>query len=412
MDAVLSCMAVDALGPGERAARFAASVAAYLEVAGGVAFRERARAVEAVYIAAGLGEGSAIAVSALAPMEYLTVAARRGIRVLVVDVERDCPCIAVAALEPAGSVDAIVIDTALGFVADMEGIENPGVTIIEDITEGFGANTGTRRAGTIGRFCLIGVEAGDVLTAGGGTVACAKRRKDAGLLHQVREELGAGVLMPDMNAALGEIQLAQVEKFVEVRRQIAERLVRALARSRHTTIVQPRSAENVYSGFAVRVADGVPEILGYAKKHDIEVAFAFAGSVIAHLVGHPDVLPAAAVLVSGSGADESGGSPQSPPADVPEASASPPSESSTEAGGSSEEGTPSSEEGPPLPEAGSEDALEQSTATTATPHDSAQPVRLVANAHAFYLRCLRLPLYPSLTGAETERIERFIRTMP
>jgi perosamine synthetase len=384
MDSVLTCMVNDNLGPGDRNNELVSAVSQYLGIGGGVALRERGRALSLALGMLDAPPGSFVAMDPLVPAYYHDLVVAAGLVPVYVDVAGEGTCIdprrlqtlvsesqvegeASSSNDPteeslakgtlaagnlvagnlvagnlvAGNLVAIVTHTALGYVPDMETIAALGVPVIEDISEGIGANTGDRPVGTYGRMIIVGMEPDGIITAGGGTLLLASTKADAGRLRRVAEELPPDALLPDLNAALGLTQIKELERFIARRAELASVFARAVMRGRHTVPGQPGDAEYVHHTFPVLLSEGTAEVREYARKKGVETAMAFGESVLSRY------------------------------------------------------GRPAAE---------AEDG-ESSPATVVKESD-------FPFARALCLRCIRFPLYPALTGKETTTIERVLSTLP
>lgn len=347
MDAVLSCMVTDSLGPGSLADQLTAAVAEYIGLAGGVALRERARALGMALDELGLQPGASVLLDPLLPHSYDAAIRARGLKPLYADVLDSSLCLdpasaeraAAACVEAGGSLGAVISHSNLGFVPDVPALAALGFPLIEDVSDGIGANTGDDRLGRFGRFVIVAMEPDHVVTAGGGTLLLASSRNDRAALRRAAEQLSADTLLPDMNAALGLTQIREIEKYLARRSEIAAVYMRALMRGRHRAPVQPGEAQNVYLSFPVLVEGSVAEVTAYCRKKGVETGPAFAESIL----------------------DRYGRS----------ASAS-------------EEGT-----------------NDQLIA------EADYPV-----ARSLLMRCLRFPLYPSLTAKEVAIVERVLSSLP
>ena len=349
MDSVLTCLVTDDLGPGDRSLQLIAAVADYVGVAGGIALRERRRALIIALSQLELPRGSRVVLDPLAPAFYHQAILEAGMEPFYVDAAGDHGCLNAGLIESAGAA-AVICRTVLGHVPDLESIAAAGIPIIEDITEGVGANTGERRVGTYGRFAIVGMEPDGIITAGGGTVLLATSRQDRSLLRQLADALPSDSMLPDMNAALGLTQIRELELFIARRAEFASVFARAIARGRHAVPMQPGDAENVHFTFPVLLSGPASEVIQYARKKGVDAELAFAGSVLArHGESHRP-------------ATEDGGGDR-PAADT--------------AGGAN--GIPEAE----------------------------FPV-----ARGLLLRCVRFPLYPALSSAEAGVIERVLSTLP
>ncbi len=288
MDAVLSCMVTDSLGPGSLSDQLTAAVGEYLGLVGGIALRERARAFSVALDQLELAEGAAVILDPLAPHVYHRVLLERGLLPVYVDVLDTSLCLdpdgvgqAIERIGESGRTAGVIVTrTALGFVPEMEAIAAFGVPIIEDISEGIGANTGERRVGQFGRFVLVAMEPESVITAGGGSLLLTASKSDRASLRRTAQDLSSDSLLPDMNAALGLTQIREIEKFIARRAEIASVYTRAIMRGRHHAPVQPGEAQNVFLTFPVLIEGSVGDVVAYSRKKGVEAAQVFTSSVL------------------------------------------------------------------------------------------------------------------------------------
>ena len=349
MDAVLSCLVSDQLGPGVMLQSFVGDVAKYLGLSGGSAVREYRRAISIVLRALGVGHGARVAVSVLAPSVYRDALVAAGCEVVLCDVEPDIPVIDPARIEAAttGGIDALVVHTTLGFVPNLAAIAEMGIPFVEDVSHGLGSHTGEKLCGTHGSYTVVGCEPSDVITTGGGAAILGAGRKERATIRAVLDGYTEDIIMPDMNAALGVTQIKEIEKFIARRKEIAGVFSRAVMASRHRVPVQHGEAENVFFAFPVLVESAVPEAQLYARKKNVTTVPAFAGSIYARMLEDADA----------------------------------PSDGGLETDGET---------------------------TEVAPLDPAA----FPNARRFFMRCILFPLYPSLGRNDVETIQRVLGTLP
>ena len=288
MDAVLSCMVTDSLGPGSLCDQLAGAVSEYLGLAGGIALRERSRALGMALDELSLRSGDGVMLDPLLPRSYHDVLCSRDLVPVYADVLDSSLCIDPEAAERAASrsaergvpVAAMITHATLGFVPDMVALGALDVPIIEDLSEGIGANTGEERLGRFGRFVIVAMEPEGIITAGGGSLLLASGRNDRAAIRRAAGLAPADALLPDLNAALGLIQIKEIEKYVARRTEIASIYTRAMMRGRHQTPVQPGVAQNVYLTFPVLVEGSIAEVTAYARKKGVEAGRTFAGTII------------------------------------------------------------------------------------------------------------------------------------
>jgi dTDP-4-amino-4,6-dideoxygalactose transaminase len=301
MDSVLSCMVSDTIGPDRISKQLVDAVGDVLGRKGGIALREYPRAVRIALERLGLGEGSRVVGSALLPALYTEAFERLGIEFVPADVADTAPVITPETVEEAlaatdgtaARADALIADTALGFCPDLEALSGLGIPLIEDVSEGLGAHTGDRRAGTFGRYTIVGLEPDHVITAGGGALVLGAGRKEASGLKTHAGDLPPEVLLPDVNSALGLTQVKELEHFLEKRRELAGRFLRSVSGGRHRVPTQTGDGENVFYTFPLLLESGMSEVVAYARKHDVEAVPAFAGSILAGRADVEDRLPTA-----------------------------------------------------------------------------------------------------------------------
>jgi dTDP-4-amino-4,6-dideoxygalactose transaminase len=349
-------MVTDRLGPGTIGDDLVNAVSAYLKLPGGIALRERSRALGIALGQLELEAGARVLLDPLVPGSYHELICSMGLIPEYIDTIAGGVTLDPAVVEQrAGEASAIITATHLGYVPEMERIAATGLPIIEDISHGIGANTGEQRVGAFGRYVLIALEPDSIITAGGGTLLLTPIKKERAALRRLAGSLQSDALLPDMNAALGTTQIKEIEKFIARRAEIASVYSRALMRGKHRTIVQPGDAEPVWFSFPVVLTGSTADATRYAKSKDVETAMPFEDSALAAYGKRPEI-------------DD----PQSDPDSE-----------------DSEHGAyhPSLQ----LPQIESAD---------------------YPNANEMALRCIQFPLYPSLSGKEIQIVERVLLSLP
>jgi perosamine synthetase len=283
MGSVLSCIVSDRIGPGEISRDLVSRACHLLGHAGGVSLANGYLAVSAALESLGLAASDSVIVSALAPALWLRVLQDKGIAALVADVEGDSASIdstQVTALVQKGA-KAIMAPHTVGIVADIEALKTHGLPVIEDVSQALGGKVGEAPCGSAGDICLVSLDPESIITCGGGALVLGRSRQTASALKRIQEGTPLYSPLADMNAALGIAQLAALETFVTVRREVAAAYAQALLKSRHVSLVQKVEAENVLSSFPVALNDGMKDVRQYALKKNVDTLPAFAGSIAA-----------------------------------------------------------------------------------------------------------------------------------
>jgi dTDP-4-amino-4,6-dideoxygalactose transaminase len=283
MGSVLSCIVSDKLGPGEISRELTARACQLLGHAGGVSLCNPYLALSVALDALGLASQDPVILSALSPALWLRVLSDKGLVPLVADVEQESGSLdsgQVALLMQKGA-KAILVHHTLGVITDIEGLRAHGVPILEDASQGLGGRFAEKPCGSNADLCLVSLAPEDIITCGGGALVLGKTKPLVSALRKVVEGSPLYSPLADMNAALGISQIAALENFARVRREIAALFSQSLLKSRHKNLVSRLDAENVLSSFPVSLADGMKEARQYALKKNVDTAPAFADSVAA-----------------------------------------------------------------------------------------------------------------------------------
>lgn len=317
MDAVLTCMVDEKIGPGELNARLIQTVKEFFSCAGAVALRTPAAALKYALKALNLEAGSSVMISALAPDWQHSVLLELGYKPLVLDVNEQnaqlTPEIVSAGIQAGGR--ALVLREALGILPDFEGILALGIPVIEDISQSAGgivpekaaaaADNGKaaptpanqadseeggnaaqapeikgKRAGTFGLYSICSLEENDIITAGGGALILAPGRREWPVLKSIAEGIPSIELLPDINAALATVQFKEFNRNEAKRKEIFTVYSRSVMSGKNRTFVRDvENASTVWS-FPLFLNSGFKDVKAYAQKKDIQIGTAFSGCVI------------------------------------------------------------------------------------------------------------------------------------
>ncbi|MDR0525114.1 MAG: DegT/DnrJ/EryC1/StrS family aminotransferase [Spirochaetaceae bacterium] len=294
MDAVLTALVEDKIGPGEHARSLIQIAKEYLGFEYCFALRSPATALFTALKVLGLEPGQGVVVSALSPGYYARVIADTGLGLICADT---APGSAWASPETFESAIAgnpekhprcIIVHHTLGYSPAMEDILKLGLPVIEDISQSYGTLTEGKKIGSSGVFTILGLEERDILTAGGGALLYASNRRDASVLKNSGTpppEYG----LPDMNAAMALVQFREAPKNLEKRREIAQVYTQAALRTRHKRFI-PQEEYNCYA-FPLILETGAKDVKAYAKQKEIEIESAFDHSILGIGGAEPELCP-------------------------------------------------------------------------------------------------------------------------
>lgn len=279
MDAVLQTMVDERIGPGERKNLFLKEFCTRIEAVDGVALRSVVDALSFAIQLLELEEGSFIGASVLSPHYYQDVAHALGYSLLLGDIDLENGCLAdeeAQRLVEAGC-KALLIHEPMGQIPIGTEYKEYGVPIIEDITQSFGSLFDGRAAGSWGDVIICSFEEDGVVSCGGGAALVCKeggkkKRLDALLAH-----VSSYIELPDMNAALGLIQLATLDEHLHRRRELYSLYSKSLMKTHHKLfgIGHIDFEPNGY-GFCTTLDSKAQEVIAFAKKYDVSAKRTFA----------------------------------------------------------------------------------------------------------------------------------------
>jgi len=314
MDAVLTAMVEDKIGPGEQAKFLIQTAREKIKFDYSLALRSPVIALYLALQALNLERGQGVIVSALSPFYYERVIRDLGLVPLYCDVPSFTACLSRETVEktiaskPEGvEPRCIVLHHTLGYLSDAAAIAELGLPVIEDCSQSYGTQPGSpvidgqphpegespvgASVGNVGVFTILGLEERDMLTCGGGALLYATSRRDASVLRNL-EHLPPEYGLPDMNAALAVVQFREAAKNLLKRREIARLYNHSASRSRHKRFVYTDQEYNNYA-FPLILETGVKDVKAYARKKDAAVENAFEHTLVGSGIVPPELCPEA-----------------------------------------------------------------------------------------------------------------------
>lgn len=293
MDAVLTCMVDEKIGPGEINTRLIQQVKDFLKCDGAVALRSPAIALKYVLKALGIEKSSKVMISALAPFWQYQVLQDLEFEPLVLDVSLENGLVSVEDVQK-GMLEGgkvLLLHEAEGILPDFNALTALNIPIIEDISQSAGASFGVtdesgnvterKNAGLFGVYSILGLEEKNVLTAGGGAVLIAPNRREWLVLKKYTDDAPVTDLLPDINAALAWVQVKEYAKNEKTRKEIYNLYQHSCLIGKHKMLARDLDEGSTMSSFPLVLSSSFKDVKQYAGKKDVEVCVAFEDSVIA-----------------------------------------------------------------------------------------------------------------------------------
>jgi len=315
MDAVLTAMVEDRVGPGEYSRVLIQTAKEHLRFDFALALRSPATALHLALKALGLNDGDGVLLSALSPHYYAQVLADLRLTPMYCDVPSfSFPCISPETVEKAISARqadvqprCILLHHTLGFLPDTAAIAALGIPVVEDVSQSYRSQAAGQgrevadkkrddgqpadktpavtaeapkpsRETAHGTFTVLGLEERDMLTSGGGALLFAMSRRDASVLRGY-SNLPPEYCLPDINSALANVQFRETERSLERRREIAGVYTQASLRTKHKHFVSLDGFEYNNYAFPLVLETSMKDVTAYARKKEIIVENAFAKSL-------------------------------------------------------------------------------------------------------------------------------------
>jgi perosamine synthetase len=248
-------------GPNCRA--FEAELAAFCKAKHAVAVNSGTAALQVALLTAGVGPGDEVIVPSFTFIATASAVVLTGAKPVFVDINPLTYNMSSAAFRSAITerTKAVIPVDIYGLPADFSKINEiaskRGISVIEDACQAQGASYRSKMAGTLGSMGCFSFYPGKVMTTGEGGAVITDDDELAAKLRRARTHgqvkgydsvsLGGNFRMPEMEAALGRVQLKRLPDFLKKRAKNASLLSEALSNARiNLPAVPPSFQHNWY----------------------------------------------------------------------------------------------------------------------------------------------------------------------
>jgi len=274
IDAVAAVLRSGVIAEGVRVHEFEEEFAAYTGIDYAVAVNSGTAALYAALVAHGIGKGDEVITTPFTFIATSNSILLSGAAPVFADIDENT-----FAIDPDSIVDKITSKTKAiipvhlyGHPADMTAIsdiaEDYSLMLIEDACQAHGAEFEGRRVGSFGTGTFSFYPTKNMTTGEGGMITTNDRdvaegarmiRSHGSKQRYLHEMFGFNLRMTDISAAIGLVQLKQLDGFTRRRQMNAEYLTKYIRNI--DGIVTPKVSANcrhVYHQYTVRITDDLP----------------------------------------------------------------------------------------------------------------------------------------------------------
>jgi len=265
-----SGMLTDRAGSGKNVTEFENAYAKYIGSKYALAVNSGTAALHSSIMALGIGPKDEVIVPSFTFVSTAEVVAISGAQPVFADIDPQTYCLDQESVRKAitSKTKAIIPVHLYGLTADMKPIleeaQKKGIAVIEDAAQAHGAQYMGQMAGNIGDLGCFSFYASKVITTGEGGMVTTNKKELAETIRMIRDHgegsgyspamLGYNYRMPEMEAAIGIVQLSKLPSFLEIRRRNAKILSEELNGISELELpIEPKGYKHSWNVYTVRL---------------------------------------------------------------------------------------------------------------------------------------------------------------
>jgi len=270
--AVTSTIKSGQLSQGAVVNDFEKKIADFIGKKEAVATRSGTAALQLALLALGVKEGDEVIIPSFVCTAILNAVHYTSAAPKIVDVEPFTYNISVNTVEKAVSekTKAIIVPHMFGCAAEINGLTELGIPVIEDCAQAIGADFRSQKVGSFGVLSVFSFYVTKVIACGEGGMVLSNSEELLSKIKNLRDYdnkndyiLRFNYKMTDIQASLGINQLSSLEKFIAKRREIASYYFQELKDCDFSLPPWKEGNEHIYYRFVVKARD---EASGYLEK--------------------------------------------------------------------------------------------------------------------------------------------------
>ena len=294
MDAVLQTMVDEKIGPGERRKEFERSMAIYLKKKYSFALRSYIDAIRISISSLNLAPESVIALSVLTPRVYVDVLKSLEYKYVLVDTDEDFMPSFAAISERSSEIDAVIVfEPVCQVLRNIDEFKSLNIPIIEDVSASLGSEYSSLSAGVVGNIVICATEENGIVSTGGGAVVLSDDEQISERIKKAIYVYSHYIEIPDMNAALGIVQLSKIETILQRRSNIYRTFQQAVMKSSAKIFGSSNMVDFVSNGFgfSVIVNNKPDDTIAFAQKYQVSAKKTFSDAIGSRYQDRFDLYP-------------------------------------------------------------------------------------------------------------------------
>jgi len=278
-------------GSGPNVMRFEAAFSDYVGTKYAVAVNSGTSALHAALVAAGVGAGDEVIVPSFTFVATAEAVALSGAKPVFVDIDPEMYCIDPSEVERAitSRTKAVIPVHLYGLTAYMDRImeiaRDNNLVVIEDAAQAHGAKCDGKLSGNLGDMGCFSFYGGKNMTTGEGGMVTTNSAEFYNALKAIRNHgetseyqsamIGHNYRMPEIEAAIGFVQLSKLPKFLESRRRNAKAFSEILDNTAGVNLPSmPSGCEHSWYVYTLRLQGGSAskrdKILGMIRRKHVD----------------------------------------------------------------------------------------------------------------------------------------------
>ncbi|MEM3703555.1 MAG: DegT/DnrJ/EryC1/StrS family aminotransferase [Candidatus Bathyarchaeia archaeon] len=260
------------LGAGPMVKKFEEEFARFVEAKHAVAVNSGTAALHMAVVGAGVRQGDEVILPSFTFVATAETVVMAGAKPIFVDIDPETYNISPEKIEKAVTrkTKAIIAVDLYGSPADLKPIreiaDNHGLKVIEDAAQAHGAAYDSKPIGVYADIACWSFYASKNMTTGEGGMVTTNDDEIAETLKLMRSHgekekyksilLGHNYRMPEIEAAIGCVQLKKLPSFLDKRRENAERLTAILREAENLQLPkEPKGCRNSWYLYTLRIKD-------------------------------------------------------------------------------------------------------------------------------------------------------------